>query len=42
MTVIDEEWLESALHDLGAAIEVPDDGPAQVLAARRALARSPR
>ena len=42
MTVIDEEWLESALHDLGAAIEVPEDGPAQVLAARRALARPSR
>jgi hypothetical protein len=42
MTMIDEDWLASALSDLGRAIEVPDDGPAHVLAARGALRRSDR
>lgn len=43
MTMIDEEWLDAALQRLGATIETPDAGPAQVLvAARRALFRTPR
>lgn len=40
MTMIDEDWLVSALQDLGGAIDVPDDGPAQVLAARGVLTRT--
>jgi len=40
MTVIDEDWLVSALQDLGTAIDVPDDGPAHVLAARGVLRRT--
>ncbi len=34
MTVIDEDRLAAVLRELGAAIDVPDDGPTRVLAAR--------
>jgi hypothetical protein len=37
MTVIDEDWLAEALRDLGSAIEVPEDGPQRILAARGPL-----
>jgi len=39
MTVIDEDWLAQTLHELGSAIEVPEDGPQRVLVARGPLPR---